>query len=257
MFQNDCGGVRICLNKSEDTYVLKNRIHDHTGPDFVQTVLFLEHAPSLGLSREEHSIPVYILDNFSYNNEMAYESFSDRKISFENRCDFCEQKGASVDCSKCRKAKYCNFKCLESASARHKNFCEYVRQTFIEHLILDDTYQILPSNTLLQNRMKKMTLDDYLGREFLVKVTAGRDHFGMNSQDLVSDEDEKLFVYDEYRFVSGITCNSKLFTLVRLFGKLTAEKIFSKRLYLFAKITKRDKTRIEVRTDQFVHNLDW
>ena len=102
-----------------------------------------------------------------------------------------------------------------------------------------------------------MTLDQYLGKEFLVKVTAGRDHFGMTSQDLVSDEDEKLFVYDEYRFVTGITFNGKLFNIVRLFGKLTGEKIFSKKLYLYAKITKRDKTRIEVRTDQFVHNLDW
>ena len=135
----------------------------------------------------------------------------------------------------------------------HKSFCEYVQQTFIEQLILDDTHQILPS----KNNMKEMTLGDYLAKEFLVKVTAGRDHFGMISEDLIADEDEQLLVYDEYRFVTGITCNSKLFNIVRLFGKLTGEKIFSKELYLYAKVTKREKTRIEVRTDQFVHNLDW
>ena len=50
-----------------------------------------------------------------------------------------------------------------------------------------------------------MTLNDYLDKEFLVKVTAGRDFFGMNSEDLKSDEDEKLLVY---RFVTGITYNA-------------------------------------------------
>ena len=101
---------------------LKKIIHDHTGPDFVQTVLRLESAPSVGLWREENIIPVYLLDNISTINELSYESFSDRRISFKNQCDFCEKIGATVDCSQCRKAKLCNNKCPESASASHKYF---------------------------------------------------------------------------------------------------------------------------------------
>jgi parallel beta-helix repeat protein len=42
IFRNDCGGIRVCLNRFEETVVMKNQIHDHTGPDLLQTVFFSE-----------------------------------------------------------------------------------------------------------------------------------------------------------------------------------------------------------------------
>ena len=42
IFRNDCGGLRVCLNRFDRTIVMKNNIHDHTGPGLCQTSFFSE-----------------------------------------------------------------------------------------------------------------------------------------------------------------------------------------------------------------------
>ena len=60
IFRNDCGGIRVCFNRFEFTAVMKNRIHDHTGPDIVQTSYLSETQEQQtheGLDRAVNSIP--------------------------------------------------------------------------------------------------------------------------------------------------------------------------------------------------------
>ena len=37
IFRNDCGGVKVTFNRFNQTLFSNNAIHEHTGPDFVQT----------------------------------------------------------------------------------------------------------------------------------------------------------------------------------------------------------------------------
>ena len=80
VFRNDCGGIRICFNRSGYTLVMKNLIHDHTGPDFVQTILKSEgeqETMPVKFNRDLNKIPVIVMDNLSYNNDLSYGSIAD------------------------------------------------------------------------------------------------------------------------------------------------------------------------------------
>ena len=35
--RNYCGGIRVVLNRFDNTFIKSNIIHDHTGPDMIQT----------------------------------------------------------------------------------------------------------------------------------------------------------------------------------------------------------------------------
>lgn len=69
--------------------------------------------------------------------------------------------------------------------------------------------------------------------------------------------DEVLLVYDKFRFVCGTASNQKLFDIVRQFGKLSGEKIYNKRIYLYARMSKGNKNELIVRTDELVHEQGW
>ena len=115
-----------------------------------------------------------------------------------------------------------------------------------------------------------MKIGDYKGKEFLVKIGAGDNHFGLKS-DLSKMSatrafsykmsggglDNAIVIYDEFRFVCGTVENEKLFQIVRQYGKLSGEQNFNKRIYLWATIIGRNKNEIEVRTDELFHDLGW
>merc|ERR1719239_228807 len=108
-------------------------------------------------------------------------------------------------------------------------------------------------------------MKDYRRKDFLVKISAGGDNFGLDhlvnkSLDLVAKitrtgEPGDLWIYDEFRFISGITRCPKIFDLVREFGKLSGEKCYNKRIYLTAKLLggPLPMWKILVRTDHFFH----
>ena len=108
--------------------------------------------------------------------------------------------------------------------------------------------------------------DSYRDLEFLVKVTAGTEYFGLDQEmanaELQQDDEpdgKTLFVYDKLRFVCGRVENEGLNQFVRQYGKLCGEKIYSKRIYLFAKICDKAKSAnyLEVRTDEMEHEQGW
>ena len=252
IFRNDCGGIKVTFNRFEYTVVERNRIHDHTGPDICQTVFLsesLEMKVPTGLDRAVNSIPVVLLNNFSYNNELAYGSVSEWEESAD-KCHFCKRENPLLQCKNCRKVVYCNNTCRKDDwLERHKTFCDYFTQTNMKRLSLQPR-DFLPGNQLIPNLKKKMKLKDYRGKEFLVKISNGD-----NNLSHLFDDD--LVIYDEFRFISGITQNKEVKNLVRQFGKLSGEAVFNKRIYLKARIVKGSKNELLVDRTKLFHELGW
>ena len=99
---------------------------------------------------------------------------------------------------------------------------------------------------------------DLLNIEFLVKVQAGKEGHILHGGGLANKvEDSNITIYDKSRTVSGSVNNEKLFNLVRQFGKLCSEMNYSKRIFLYAKILKKNVDHIQVRTDLLLHDQDW
>ena len=129
IFRNDCGGIRVCLNRSNETIIMSNRIHDHTGPGLIKTVLFTEIqetkyeemaallrmrlslgrvsdierqqiersiATLKGPDREANSKPVISLDNLFYNNELRYKNISDLRSFVDIKCNLCNRRQANI-----------------------------------------------------------------------------------------------------------------------------------------------------------------
>ena len=129
-----------------------------------------------------------------------------------------------------------------------------------------ESMNITPRNDLIQDRRKKRVVKDYVGKEFLIKISAAKDQFGLQPSEKAlppnfpmesAGDDNDLWVYDQFRFVSGATRNDKLQNLVRQFGKLSGEKIYNKRIYLHARIRNNNKNELQVRTDQLLHDQGW
>ena len=108
---------------------------------------------------------------------------------------------------------------------------------------------VVRRNHLIEDRTAKKKVTDYQGKEFLVKVTAGDDGFGLDrsaekklgvipaqNQDL-----QGLTIYDEFRFISGVTKCQKIWDIVRQFGKLSGDKIYNKRIFLYAQLHRGNK----------------
>ena len=277
IFRNDCGGIRVCFNRFEFTVVMKNMIHDHTGPDIVQTSYLSEKQEQqdhVGLDRTVNSIPIMIFNNFSYNNELSYGSVSEWRVSVEKPCHFCNRANPQLECKKCRKVMYCNETCRrEDYLQKHKTFCDYFTQNNLTRLFLQPQNDIIPCNQLIPNRKKKMKLRDYKGKEFLVKIASGDNCFGQADALLTSlmqrmpkkncvdvhGISDNLLIYDEFRFVCGTVTgdNKEILNLVRQFGKLSGEKIYNKRIYLKARIMKGNKNELLVDTTQLYHEQGW
>ena len=68
-----------------------------------------------------------------------------------------------------------------------------------------------------------------------------------------------LVIYDEFRNISGHTTCTKLFDIVRQFGKLSGEKCYNKRLFVKARLLSGPFPvwKILVKTDQFFHEQGW
>ena len=127
---------------------------------------------------------------------------------------------------------------------------------------------IRAANKLIDDRTSKKKLKDFKGKQFLVKITAGQDHFGFDENTMTrilkqnhlpsaSRPIDELWVYDEFRFVCGATQNERMKEIVRQFGRLTGEKIFTKQIFLHARIHRANKNELEVRTDQLFHDQGW
>ena len=295
VFRNDCGGIRICLNRFDRTVVMKNHIHDHTGPGLCQTSFFsesqnqqlqelhtkisryyakgriseerMEELSGISpLDRDTNSIPVHEMDNIYDNNDLSYGSATEKKVPVEKDCAFCTKPKAPVPCNSCKKVWYCNSDCLKQHYAEHRNlFCDFFQRTQLIKLNLARE-DISPSNKLISSYVKegkKKKLKEYRGVEFLVKVTAGTEYFGLDREmrkEMRSDEEpegDRLFVYDKFRFVCGTVKNDELKQFVREYGKLCGEKIYSKRIYLFAQICGKTKNHLQIRTDEMHHEQGW
>ena len=296
IFRNDCGGIRICLNRFDRTIVMKNLIHDHTGPGLCQTTFFsesqehfvqtiqsrvakayaagrisderMEKLDITPLDRDTNSVPVQEMDNIYENNDLCYGSAKEKKIPIEKDCGFCTQPRAGTPCTKCGKVWYCNTECLKRHYEEHKAlFCDFFTRTQIIKVALTPA-DLSPSNELIANYIKegkKKKTRDYKGKEFLVKVTAGADYFGLDEakanvklQEDEEPEGKTLNIYDKFRFVCGRVENDELRQFVRQYGKLCGEKIYSKRIYLFARIEeKKSANYLQLRTDEMEHEQGW
>ena len=158
-------------------------------------------------------VKVLEMDNFSYNNELSYGSLIEWKESLDAKCNFCNRPNANLQCHKCRKVKYCKDSCRIWDISRHKTFCSYFTETNIQKLSITPGY-FTPRNNLIPDRRRKMKIGDYKGKEFLVKIGAGDNHFGLKP-DLSKMSavrafsyiggglDNEVVIYDEFRFVSG------------------------------------------------------
>ena len=216
--------------------------------------------------REANRVPVLVMDNLSYNNDLSYGSIADWRMSTERPCGFCNKRGAENLCQRCNRVVYCNDQCQSSDKRDHKAFCDYFIETNVVELSFTPE-KINRSNKLIEDRTAKKQLKDYKGKNFLVKISAGDDGFGLDRSDAKSlvgritrtGEPGDLWIYDEFRFISGITRCPKLFDLVREFGKLSGEKCYNKRIYLSARLLGGPLPvwKISVRTDQLFHEQGW
>ena len=136
IFRNDCGGIRISLNRFEDTIVMRNSIHDHTGPDIVQT----------GMAAAK------MMGNISYNNELFLGTTDDKIVGLERNCSFCNRPGAAMVCPKCSKVIYCDFRCKDRDKIHHSAYCKYLRETHTEDLDLDTMEGTRVTNKLIEDR---------------------------------------------------------------------------------------------------------
>ena len=281
IFRNDCGGIRISLNRFEDTIVMRNSIHDHTGPDIVQTVFPSEFEAELRdkmkilngmkiptLSREKNMEAAKMMGNVSYNNELCLGTTDDIIVGLERNCSFCNRPGAAMVCPKCSKVIYCDFRCKDRDKIHHSAYCKYLRETHTEDLDLDTSEGTWVPNKLIEDRTDRTKrLKDYKGKEFLVKITAGggprkyssggNSGLGLEQGDDPNDDD-RILVYDEARFICGRATNPKIYDLTRNFGKLCMDKLYSKRIYLKARLIGKTRNRIRlVDINKFYHDQPW
>ena len=65
--------------------------------------------------------------------------------------------------------------------------------------------------------------------------------------------------YDKFRNIRGKTQHKELTKLVRQLGRLGAEQVYNKRVYLHAKLVSKTKDSIviEVKSDLVLHNQGW
>ena len=113
-----------------------------------------------------------------------------------------------------------------------------------------------PSN-LIDNRTKYLPSSDYMKGEFLVKMSNGIDYYGLPKDD--SPSPYELRIYDEFRNISGVTQHKELTKVVQQLGRLGAEKVYNKSVYLHAKLVRKTHNSIviEVRSDLILHEQAW
>ena len=288
IFRNDCGGIRVSLNQFHETVIMGNRIHDHTGPGLIQTILFTEMGEEIldqmsnffqhqlltgrvpesmrqnfeqilqdkGPDRESNRAPVISLDNILFNNELHYKNMLDLRRYVDIVCNLCNQTKPAISCSKCWVVRYCNHQCRIKDYMNHQEFCEYYHKNYMHKIELTPR-QLNPSR-IIENHAKKLPISFYKKNNFLVKVSHGKDYYGLK-KDVETVSPYELWIYDEFRNISGVAQDIDLTNKVRALGRLGEEKVYNKRIYLHANLIKHtfDKIVIEVNSELVLHDQGW
>ena len=191
IFRNECGGIRISFNRFYQTLLTRNQIHDHTGPDVMQTRYAYEYQEEqmkavtgkYVLTSSSNKVPILLLDNVSYNNNIHYSGISEWTIFSTGRCDMCQSARARLKCQICLYVTYCSRKCLELHKESHQEFCRYSREKVVR-IVLERRY-FSPSNKTIEDWTRPFPLNSriYKKRSFLVKITQGDNHFGFIASD--------------------------------------------------------------------------
>ena len=241
IFKNHCGGIRASLIRDNQTVLLGNVIRDHTGPDILQNRFHSESYQESdqrfglsGLREERNKIPVIVIDNVSYNNELAYGSINELRITIDKTCALCAAPGAGTKCPQCRTVFYCSKRCQVSHRDEHKEFCSFFKEKQTLNVKID-YLEFEPSNkTIGDFRGQKSRDDPAYKEEFIIKITHGKDNYGLTPArlpvsgptspelELILGEltgPDVLWLYDKYRNVSGVGRNEKLKQIVRQLGK--------------------------------------
>ena len=189
VFRNECGGIRIMFNRFHQTLMVRNEVHDHTGPDVMQTRYYHEGQEEdlrkvIGkytLTSSSNKVPVLLLDNIFYNNNIRYSGISQWKIFSSGRCDMCQRSRARLKCQICLYVSYCSTKCQELHRDAHEEFCRYSKEKVIR-LELEKMF-FSPRNKTIEDWTRNIPLSSkiYKNRFFLIKITHGDNHYGLSS----------------------------------------------------------------------------
>ena len=240
ILKNYCGGIKIAFSRFNQTLLSKNEIHDHTGPDVIQTRYFKEHLDEqlkklIGrsdLTSELNREPILLLDNISYNNNIHYSGMGEWKIFSNGMCELCQSRKAKMRCQKCLYTSYCSKTCLNLHRKSHEDFCNYSKQQVVRFEI--ERGEIGRMNRLIADYTKKIPLSSKIyKREFIIKVTHGDNHYGLDRDDNdieslllngATQHEDAVWVYDKYRNVSGIGKHAGLKQIIMNFGKIEYKK---------------------------------
>ena len=203
VFRNECGGIRITFNRFYQTLLARNQIHDHTGPDVMQTRYYNEtqedqmkaRTGKYSLTSSSNKVPILLLENISYNNNIHYSGISEWIIFSSGRCDMCQSSRARLKCQACLYVSYCSRKCLQLHREAHQEFCRYSKEKVVR-IDLERT-SFSPSNKTIEDRTRPLPLHSriYKKRSFLVKLTQGDNHFGLMSASPAFALQDKRLVY--------------------------------------------------------------
>ena len=197
--RNECGGVKIMLNRQNHTLITNNRIHHHTGPDIMQTRFYSENQQEqyksltgkYALTDHLNREPVLLLDNLSFNNELQYASFEDMKIFSNTHCEMCQGPRGRIKCKVCLYTAYCSMRCLQQHEEAHREFCQYFREQRVIRIELDRE-DFSPANKTIEDFSGRLTLNSRIyKRDILVKLNNGDNYYGL-------DQTRQAIVYDRY-----------------------------------------------------------
>ena len=186
VFKNYCGGIKVAFNRFNQTVLTENEIHDHTGPDVIQTRYFKEHLDEQlkrltgrsDLTSELNKEPILLLDNVSYNNNIHYSGMGEWKIFSNGKCDLCQGFKAKIRCQKCLYTAYCSQNCLNLHRRSHEDFCNYSKQNVVRFELR--RAKLERSNKLIEDYTKKIPLSNLMyKREFIIKVNHGDNSYGL------------------------------------------------------------------------------
>ena len=179
-------------------------------------------------------------------------------ISSDYICHYCQKQSAKQSCPHCGKVFYCDLICRTRGAKTHEIFCKSFREKYTFRLRL--RHEDYEPHQAVKNFKGTKSKKDLLKEksEFLVKVQAGQEgNLGCGGGLAHRIDDSTVMVYDQSRIVSGRLEHEQLFNIVRQFGKLGSEMNYSKRIFLNARIIKKDINHIQVRIDDLVHDQSW
>ena len=179
-FTMESANIYLSLHTGRGILFLQCTFESNGAPNNVSGFTQEQKGKCLGQIMEDmFDSTVIVLDNLSFNNDLSYGSIADWRISTEQPCGFCNKKGAENLCQRCNKVVYCCDQCLVSNEQNHKTFCDYFTETNVVLLSLTPM-KITRRNHLIEDRTAKKKLKDYRRKEFLIKITARDDGFGLD-----------------------------------------------------------------------------